>query len=160
MPELNRPGESQPREADAADARTVTSDTSVRQVFQSALRSVTIGLVILLVLGVGLGALISGTRGVWGALLGVAAAMVFSGTTVWAAWKTADADATTTGAIVLGSWLAKMIILVGALAALKDAEFYSKPVFAVVLLAGGLASAALDYLAIRRSRLPYVSPMP
>ncbi len=142
---------------DDIDPRTQLG-TAVRGVFRTALRSVLIGLIVLLVAGVGLGALLAGTRGVWGALLGVAAAVVFSGTTVWAAWRTAEATPVTTGAIVLGSWLLKMIVLVAALAVLKDAEFYSKPVFAVVLLAGGLASAAIDYLAIRRSRLPYVDP--
>ncbi|GIJ00154.1 hypothetical protein CLV28_2540 [Sediminihabitans luteus] len=129
-----------------------------RDVFRTALRDVAILLAGLAVLGVGIGALVAGVAGVWGALLGVALAAIFSLTTVWTMYRTAESSPTTMAAAVMGGWLAKMVVLVVALAVLRGMDFYDVPVFATVLLVGAVGSALVDYRAVTRARIPYVDP--
>lgn len=152
-----------PQEQPAAQPQPgeVTADAvgdAVSAVFRTALRDTLILLVGLLVLGVALGALLAGTAGVWGALMGVGIALVFSGTTIVAMARTARSTPTTTAAVVLGSWLVKIVLLGIVLAVLRNYEFYDRVVFAVVLLVGVIGSALLDYRAVDRGRIPYVSP--
>ncbi|MFI2704120.1 hypothetical protein [Cellulosimicrobium composti] len=131
---------------------------AVRAVFRTALRDVLVLLGALTVLGVAVGALVAGLPGVWGALLGVGVALLFSATTVWAMLRTVDATPTTTAAVVMGSWLAKMVVLIVILVVLRGMDFYDRWVFAGVLLVGVIGSAVLDYRAVTRGRVPYVEP--
>lgn len=131
---------------------------AVRVVFRRALRDVLVLLGALIVLGVAIGALVSGLPGVWGALLGVGVALVFSATTVWVMLRTVDASPTTTAAVVMTSWLAKMVVLIAVLVVLRGMDFYDRWVFAGVLLVGVIGSAVLDYRAVSQGRIPYVEP--
>lgn len=133
---------------------------AVRAVFRTALRDMLVLIAVLAVLGVGVGALIAGTAGVWGALIGVAVALVFSGTTVLTVLKTAGSSVTTTGAVILGAWLVKMIVLVAVFATLRGMDFYDRGVFVVAVLVGALGTVYLDYRAVARGRVPYVQPAP
>ena len=58
------------------------SHSAADAVFRRALRDMLVLLAALAVLGVGIGALVAGRPGAWGALIGVGLALVFSGTTV------------------------------------------------------------------------------
>ncbi len=130
----------------------------MRSVFQRALRDMLVLVAVLAVVGVGVGALVVGTPGVWGALLGVAVALLFSGTTVVSMIVTVGRPAATTAGVILGSWLVKMIVLVVILVLLQGREFYDRTTFVVVLLAGVLGSLVLDYRAVAAGRVPYVDP--
>ncbi|SIQ66727.1 hypothetical protein SAMN05518682_3250 [Cellulosimicrobium aquatile] len=131
---------------------------AVRAVFRTALRDVLVLLGALTVLGVAVGALVAGLPGVWGALLGVGVALIFSATTVWTMLRTVDSSPTTTAAVVMASWLGKMVVLIAVLVVLRGMDFYDRWVFAGVLLVGVVGSAALDYRAVSRGRIPYVDP--
>ncbi|GEA81676.1 hypothetical protein [Cellulomonas uda] len=133
-------------------------DSSAEEVFRTSLRTVLWLLGALLVVGVGVGWLVAGAPGVWGALIGVGLALVFSGTTIVAMLRTAHSSAQTMAAVVMGTWLAKVLVVIVVLAVLRDQDFYSRGVLAVVLLAGVLGSAYLDYRAVSRARIPYVDP--
>ncbi|GMA25218.1 hypothetical protein GCM10025864_29770 [Luteimicrobium album] len=85
-------------------------------------------------------------------------ALVFSGTTVWSMWRSSHSSPAAMLGIVAGSWLAKMIVLIVSLVALQSHDFYSKPVFLVVVLVGVLGSVALDTINYQRARVPYVEP--
>ena len=150
-------------EWDAADAADLAERTNeVAQATSSVFRNALIGMLILVgvvsVLGSVVGFIVDGTAGVWGALLGAALTLVFSGTTVVSMLKTAQSSAQTMAMVVLGGWVGKMIVLVAALAVLGNYEFYNKYVFAAVLLVGVMGSVALDYRAVAKGRVPYVSP--
>ncbi len=130
--------------------------SAAAEVFRTALRSMLRLLVLLLVVGGAAGWFTSGLPGVWGALIGVGITLVFSGTTVVAMLRTAEATATTTAAVVMGSWLAKMIVVIVVLAVIRDQTFYDRAVLAAVLAVGVVGSALLDYRAVLRGRVPYV----
>ncbi|PJI84789.1 hypothetical protein [Luteimicrobium subarcticum] len=134
------------------------SPNAARSLFRTALRDVLVFLAVLAVAGVVVGAVVDGLAGVWGALMGVGVAVIFSGTTVWSMWRTADSSPQALIAVVAGSWLAKMIVLFVLLLVLQSMDFYNKPVFGVVLIVGVLGSVVLDTLAVRRARIPYVDP--
>lgn len=127
-------------------------------VFRRALRDTGMLLGVLAVVGIGAGALLAGLPGVWGALIGVGLALVFSGTTVVAMLRTLHSAPTTMAAVVMGTWLAKVLVVVVVLALLRDHDFYSRGVLAAVLALGVVGSAVLDFRAVQNGRVPYVEP--
>lgn len=138
-------------------ART-SSSAAADAVFRRALRDMLVLLAVLSVLGVGIGWLVAGSAGVWGALIGVGLALVFSGTTVVSMLRTAHSSPQAMAGVVMGAWLGKVIVVIVVLAVLRDLDFYDRTVLAVVLLAGVLGSAVLDYRAVANGRIPYVEP--
>ncbi|MFS0698913.1 hypothetical protein AB6N24_02965 [Cellulomonas sp. 179-A 4D5 NHS] len=135
-----------------------SSSAAADAVFRRALRDMLVLLAALSVLGVGIGWLVAGSAGVWGALIGVGLALVFSGTTVVSMLRTAHASPQAMAGVVMGAWLGKVIVVIVVLAVLRDLEFYDRTVLAVVLLVGVLGSALLDYRAVTNGRIPYVEP--
>jgi hypothetical protein len=71
---------------------------------------------------------------------------------------TVGKGATTMGAVVMGSWLAKMVVLIVVLVVLTRFDFYDRVVLFVVLLLGAVGSALLDYRAVKNGRVTYVEP--
>jgi len=129
-----------------------------REIFTSSLRYLGLLVAALLVVGSIVGFLIAGAAGVWGALLGVAITVLFSGTTIWSMIYTADKSPNTTMAIVMGTWVAKMLVFVVAMAVLGAFDFYHRILFAVIVLIGVIGSALLDMRAVTQGRSPYVNP--
>lgn len=130
----------------------------VRDVFARALRDMLVLVGVLTVVGIGVGALVGGVPGVWGAVIGVGIALVFSGSTVLAMLATAGSSITAASGALVGTWIAKMLVLVVVLAILRDQDFYHRGVFVVVVLVGVLGSVLLDYRAVARGRVPYIEP--
>jgi hypothetical protein len=112
----------------------------------------------LAVLGSVVGYLIGDMPGVWGALVGAALAGLFCGATVVSMMLTVGKGAAATGAVVMGGWLVKMVILVAVLAVLSRQDFYDRWVLMVVVMIGAVGSAVLDYRAVKDGRIPYVQP--
>lgn len=140
------------------DGRAPTGSDAARAVFRTALRDMLVLVAALAGVGVVVGYLVAGTSGLWGAVLGVALTVIFSGTTVISMLKTAGASATTTAAVVMGSWLAKMLVLILALALLRQFDFYDKWLLGGVLMVGVIGAAVIDYRAVARGRVPNVTP--
>lgn len=146
-----------PSTAPQAAAPTATTQ-AVRAVLRRALTGMLVLVAVVAVGGSAVGWALEGTAGVWGALIGAGVALVFSGTTVLSMLRTADASATTTGVVVLGAWLVKMVLLVVLLAVLDGMSFYDREVMVVVVLVAVLGSVYLDYRAVATGRVPYVEP--
>ena len=107
-----------------------------------------------------LGFLAGGPAGAWGALIGMSLAVWFLAVTVLVALATARMDPTRLGAWVLASWLLKVVVLIAALALLRDADFYSRPALFVALLVGTAGSLVLEARVVTTTRVPYVEPGP
>lgn len=129
-----------------------------RAVLRTALRDTLVLLGALLVLGVGVGALVAGTAGVWGALVGTGLAAFFCATTIWSMLRTVGSDPARMAVLVMGTWIAKVVVLIAVLVPLRGADFYDPYVLLVVLAVGAVGSAVLDYRAVRGGRVPYVQP--
>ncbi|WP_258723905.1 hypothetical protein [Cellulomonas sp. NS3] len=135
-----------------------SSSAAADAVFRRALRDMLVLLALLTVLGVGVGGLVAGSAGVWGALIGVGLALVFSGTTVVSMLRTSHSSPQAMAGVVMGAWLGKIVVVIVVLAVLRGLDFYDRTVLATVLLVGVLGSALLDYRAVTNGRVPYVEP--
>lgn len=106
----------------------------------------------------GLGGLLAGPPGAWGGLLGVAVPVGFLSVTAVVALVTARLDATRLGVAVLGSWLVKLLLLIGALAALREATFYHRGAFFAAFCLAVVGYLLLEGYVVVRTRTPYVQP--
>jgi len=113
---------------------------------------------LLTVVGTAAGWWLAGSPGVWGALLGAAVALVFSGSTVLAMLLTADKSITTASGALVGTWIAKTFLLIIAFSVLRGMDFFDRQVFGVVVIVAVLGSVLLDYRAVAGARVPYVEP--
>lgn len=125
---------------------------------RAALRDGLVLVAALAVLGSLVGLLVAGVPGLWGGLIGAAIAAFFCGTTVWSMLYTVGKGATAMGAVVMGTWIAKMVVLVAVLLVLTRFDFYDRVVLFIVLLIGAVGSALLDYRAVKNGRVTYVEP--
>jgi len=132
--------------------------TAAEAVFRQALRDMLVLLGVLTVVGVVVGYLVDGSAGVWGALIGVFVALIFSGTTVISVWRTARSNPATMLAVLMGAWLGKLVVVIAVLASIRHLDFYNPQVLAVVLMVGVIGSAILDARAVQRGRIPYIEP--
>ncbi|MFC8798342.1 hypothetical protein ACFT2C_11465 [Promicromonospora sp. NPDC057138] len=132
-----------------------------RAVLRSAARDGLILVAGLAVLGSVVGFLVGGLPGLVIALIGAGVVAVFCGTTVWSMWATVGKPLPTLAAVVMGSWIAKVVVLIAVLTVLKGTvdEWLTPGVRGVVLgvvAIGAIGTALLDYRAVRNGRVPYV----
>ncbi|WP_458041189.1 MULTISPECIES: hypothetical protein [Bacteria] len=116
----------------------------------------------LAVLGAVIGFFVAGADGSWSALAGVLTAAVFLGITAVSIlianrWYGDPLFVPIFFGIVLGGWLLKFVIFIVVLLVLRGQEWIVPPVFFVGLIAGVVASLAVDVVVMLRMRLPYVS---
>jgi hypothetical protein len=148
-----------PEGADTPDAQRPGDSPEVAAVFRTALRDMALFVGAVTVLGVGIGALVAGLPGVWGALIGAAIALLFSGATTVSMLRTADAAPGAMMGVVMGTWLGKVVVVIAVLAVLRGMDFYDRYVLAAVVAVAVVGSALLDYRAVSRGRVPYVQPV-
>lgn len=148
MTEQNSPA---PRPADDSSA-------AERAVLRAAGRDGLILVAGLAVLGSVVGYLVAELPGVWGALVGAALAGLFSGGTVLSMMFAAGKGPAATGAVVMGGWLVKIVLLIVVLAVLSRLDFYDRWVLMAVVTIGAIGSAVLDYRAVKGGRIEYVRP--
>lgn len=138
--------------------RAVVPDPSAP--LRAAARHGVLGLVVLAVVAAAVGGLAAGTPGVWGALLGAAVCGAFVLFTVAVVLGTADAQPTTTAAVLMGTWLLKLVAFIVALAVLRRFDFYDSTTFGIVVIVGVVVLLGLETLAVVRTRSTYVDPVP
>src|SRR5699024_8063536 len=63
----------------------------------------------------------------------------------------------TMSAVVVGTWLVKVVLTLGLVLAVRDATFYDKPVFVVTVIVAALGTLALDMRSVYSGRMPYTS---
>ena len=105
-----------------------------------------------------LGYVIVGTSGLWGSSLGAIVAGAFFAVTAVVAVKTTKLGPDQLGFVILGSWLLKIVILMGVLAWLRTQDFYSRPFFFAVLLVQTMVLLVLEATILTRAKVPYVEP--
>ena len=124
-------------------------------------RAVALGaaaLVVLMLLSAGLWWVVDGPPGLWGALLGAATGGVFVLLTAVVVIATAGTSPQVTGAVLLGTWLLKLVVAIAVVAALKPLAFYSKRAFALTIVVAMVVVLASETAAVIRTRAPYVEP--
>jgi len=124
------------------------------------LRTGVVAVVVVLPLAGVVGWLVDGAAGLAGALLGVLIPAVFFAITVVTALITLRLSPGALGAVVLASWVAKLVLLIVALTLLDQWSGWSRPVFAVTFLVAVAGWLGLEAWMVLRTRQPYVTPVP
>lgn len=134
---------------------------SVMTSAQAAKRALVIGLLAwfaVTIVAVVSSFLIAGKPGLWGAIVGSSIAGLFLFVTAGVAIITAKADVNVLGAAILGSWLIKIVVLMGALAWLRNQTFYNKPTLFATLLITTFGLLVLEAKLITSAPVPYLEP--
>lgn len=117
-----------------------------------------LGLLALAVLGVIIASLFAGVAGLWGALIGAAVGGGFILCTMLAVLLTAKLPAVTAGAVLLGSWLLKMILAITVLAVLDPLDFYNRQAMVIVIVLSLVIVLGAETYGVLKTKVPYVTP--
>nr|WP_255549469.1 hypothetical protein [Corynebacterium sp. TAE3-ERU12] len=97
-----------------------------------------------------------GMPGVWGVVLGTAIGGGFVLLTVLSVWFTAGTTPVVTGAVVMGSWLLKVVALILVLALINDMTFYDKNAFFVTVIVALIVTIGAEVWGMAQENLTYV----
>jgi hypothetical protein len=122
-------------------------------------RSGLLALLLLAPVAAGLGALVAGSRGVLGAVLGAGLPALVLVVTLGAALATRRSRPEVLAAAVLGSYLVKLVLVLAVLAVLRGLDTYDRPVLGVTALVGLAIALVAEAAATVRARVPYVQPV-
>ena len=134
---------------------------TIRTQQSAAQRALRLGSVLLLgfaALSCGVGYAIAQMSGVWGAALGSGIAGIFFAITATVAVKTSTLGVNTLGAAILGSWLIKIVVLMAALAWLRNQDFYHVGVLFGTLVLTTFGLLIVESFLLTTARVPYVEP--
>ena len=138
--------------------RPVATDPSAP--LRAAVRTGALGAVVLAVVAGVLGLLVRGTPGLWGALVGAAVAAGFVLFTAVAVLLTRTLEPTVAGAVLLGSWIVKLLALILVLALLRGVDALDRTTLGVVVIVAAVGLLGLETAAVVRTRVPYTDPTP
>lgn len=125
---------------------------------RAAVRYGILGLFALAAAGSVVAALLAGKPGLYGALLGAAVGGGFILCTALGVLFTAKLPAMTAGAVLLGTWLLKMILAITVLAILKPLDFYNDTALVLVIVFSLVIVLGAETYGVLRSKVPYVEP--
>ncbi|WP_454301390.1 hypothetical protein [Salana multivorans] len=137
-----------------------TAPTTTRELFALILRRMLVVTVAVTVLAAVAGWLLAQSSGLWGAFIGGGIGLLFCGTTVASMVLGDGKSPQFLAVVVLGGWLAKMILILIVLVVIRNLTFYDKYVLAATLGAIVIASLAVEVLAIKSARIPVVDTTP
>jgi hypothetical protein len=124
---------------------------------RSALRYGLIGLGVLVVLAVALGAAVAGGSGVWGAVLGAAIGGGFILTTAAVVLFGAKLPPSTAGLIMLVSWAGKVLVALIIVAILQRFHFYDRVVLFLTVVGALVIVLGAETYGVVRQKVPYVT---
>ncbi|NQE66931.1 hypothetical protein NG2371_01379 [Nocardia gamkensis] len=124
---------------------------------RSALRYGLIGLGVLVVLAVALGAAVAGGSGVWGAVLGAAIGGGFILTTAAVVLFGAKLPPSTAGLIMLVSWAGKVLVALIVVAILQRFHFYDRVVLFLTVVGALVIVLGAETYGVVRQKVPYVT---
>lgn len=94
--------------------------------------------------------------GIWGVLIGAAIGGGFVLLTALSVLLTSSTNPATTGAVVLGSWLLKIVVLLVVLFILRSMDFYDRPALLVTLVLALIVVLATEVWGVITARVTYV----
>ncbi|WP_080795410.1 hypothetical protein [Corynebacterium pacaense] len=94
--------------------------------------------------------------GIWGVLIGAAIGGGFVLLTALSVLLTSNTTVSTTGAVVLGSWLLKIVVLLVVLFLIQDMEFYDRTALFVTVVLALVVVLGTEVWGVITSRVTYV----
>ncbi|MDG2496590.1 MAG: hypothetical protein P8M68_00180 [Aquiluna sp.] len=108
------------------------------------------------VVGSLVGFLVSGSAGVFSALVGAGVATIFGLMTILSVWIGGKLPLNGFYAVVLGGWLFKFLVFAGVLLGLQGLDGFDGPVFFFAVVATVMGGLAIDSWLVLKGRLPTV----
>ncbi|MFM6977746.1 MAG: hypothetical protein ACKOWR_03420 [Micrococcales bacterium] len=106
------------------------------------------------VLGGIVGFVIASVAGLVSALIGAAMALVFVSMTALSVWLGGRLSLGGFFGVVLGGWIAKLLLFIGLVLLLKGAAFIVGPILFVCIVMSVIGSLALDAIVVLKTRIP------
>lgn len=122
-----------------------------------ALKYGTIGLVVVTVISLAAWGGAQGLPGIWGVLIGAAVGGGYVLLTAGSILVTANTSTGATGAIVLGGWLVKLVLVMMIFIALDGLTFYHQTAFVVTLLVALIVVMAAELWGLITTNVTYTS---
>ncbi|MDO5453567.1 MAG: hypothetical protein Q4F37_01105 [Corynebacterium sp.] len=122
-----------------------------------ALKYGTIGLVVVTVISLAAWGGAQGLPGIWGVLIGAAVGGGYVLLTAVSILVTANTSTGATGAIVLGGWLVKLVLVMMIFIALDGLTFYHQTAFVVTLLVALIVVMAAELWGLITTNVTYTS---
>ncbi|MDO5076587.1 hypothetical protein [Corynebacterium sp.] len=123
-----------------------------------ALRYGGYALVVICIASLALWGWVADLAGVWGVLLGAAIGGGFMLLTVLSVLVTSNTSPSVTGAVVLGGWLLKVIVLIIVLYLIQDLTFYHKWALLVTTVLALVAVLSSEVWGVITTKVTYVQP--
>lgn len=136
-----------------------TSTQHPLEPLRRVLRAGLVGVAVLAPVAAGIGWLVDGPAGLIGALIGVLVPAAFFALTVVTALVTLHLSPGALGAVVLGSWVVKLLLFILALSLLNMWDGWSRPVFGVTFMVAVIGWLALEAWMVVSTKQPYVQPV-
>jgi hypothetical protein len=102
------------------------------------------------------GLLIASVAGLISALIGAAMALLFVSMTALSVWLGGKLSLGGFFGVVLGGWIAKLLVFIGLVLLLKGASFIVGPILFVCVVVSVIGSLALDAIVVLKTRIPTV----
>ena len=142
----------------AQDAPRRPAPQSLLRPMRAVLRTGGLIALVAVPVGAGIGFVLDGSAGLWGALLGLAMPLLFFSITAGVALATARLRPDALGVAVLASWLVKIVALIAFLAVISGQDFYNKAILFGFLLLGTIGYLVMEALVVSRTKVLYVEP--
>ena len=105
-----------------------------------------------------LGAVLGGTEGLLGAVIGVGLVIVFFGISVLVVGRAAKVSPQAMMAAAVGTFLAKIIVLIILLSVFQDSTAFNSKIFGLTVIVCVIAYSAAQMFSSMRLKIPYVEP--
>jgi hypothetical protein len=106
------------------------------------------------VLGGVIGFFVASVAGLVSALIGAAMALVFVSMTALSVWLGGKLSLGGFFGVVLGGWIAKLLMFIGLVLLLKGAAFIVGPILFICIVISVIGSLALDAIVVLKTRIP------
>nr|WP_206040302.1 hypothetical protein [Rhodococcus sp. HNM0563] len=125
---------------------------------RAAVRYGVLGLLALTVIASVIGYFVADLPGVWGALIGAAVGGGFILFTALGVLLTAKLPAMTAGAVLLGTWLLKLILAIVVMVLLEPLDFYDKGALVLTIVFALIIVLGAETYGVLSQRALYVEP--
>jgi hypothetical protein len=127
-----------------------------RRPLLNAARSGAVGLLVITVVSLALWGNFRGLEGLWGVLLGAAIGGGFVLATVAVVLLTSNTSPQTTMVVTLGSWLVKIVVVLGILLVLREMDFFDHTAMGVTVIAALVVALGAETVGIIRTNVTNV----
>ncbi len=129
-----------------------------RTMFRVILRQLLLMFAVVAILGLPIGYLVAGSRGIGGVALALGLTALFILTTVAVMYLTVEQHVFVSSAAAMGSWLVKMGLVFVVMLLVRGMDFYDPAMFLVTLAVVIIASTVIEMRGVLKARIPYVTP--